>query len=82
MIPTKINVDQIYSEVSEKITHLLNQKDYEQLLQVCNLKGEILNGLGNTLLDNNYTERAIKRIQFDGSLRDTLKNKYFKNLVN
>ncbi|WEG73490.1 AAA family ATPase [Vagococcus intermedius] len=82
MIPTKINVDQIYNEISEKITHLLNQKDYEQLLQVCNLKGEILNGLGNTLLDSNYAERAIKRIQLDGSLRDTLKSKYFKNLIN
>lgn len=60
------------------IDNYIIQKDYEGLLKICTLKGEIVDGLGNNILDNDFKNKAINNIIFSKS--NYIKSKYFSDV--
>ncbi|MCK1158677.1 hypothetical protein [Streptococcus uberis] len=63
-----------------ELEKIISDKNYEELLKVCNLKKEISRGLANDLLDKNYEEKAKQRIMNDEELKCYLREKYFSFL--
>ena len=76
-----INVDKLQSEIMSKLDRIISSKDYNQLLNVCNLKQEITRGLANIKLDSNYEEKAIEHILTDKELQSLLMEKYFAGIT-
>ncbi|CAM4075387.1 AAA family ATPase [Streptococcus penaeicida] len=73
-------VDEEISKIETKIDNAFKNNDFDKILNICNLKGQILNGLGNTLLESKYSEKAIARLYLNSELRETLIQKYFQNI--
>jgi len=79
-IPSKIDVKRIYSENETKLKEIIASKNYEEGLRVCNLKGQVINGLGNTLIAN-YKEMSLKRVSNSEGSQELIRTKYFKELM-
>ena len=71
------DVKMVYSEKIEQIQTIVQKKDYEQLLKVCNLKAEITRGLANRMLDSDYVIKATQQIQANAELKELLRKEYF-----
>lgn len=80
-ISSNIDVDKIYKEIDNKFIKVLKEDEYNELIKICNLKGKVLNGLGNKLLFVNYKNHALKKISNDESLQVALRYNYFCNLT-
>lgn len=80
-LKTNFNTNIKYRNIIEKIEDALKTKDYHSILKICNLKSQVLNELGNTLLDNNYKVKALRRIKLDDSLRENMRKKHFATLI-
>ncbi|MBQ7936356.1 MAG: AAA family ATPase [Clostridia bacterium] len=72
------DVDSVYSEFSEKVTKVIEDQDYDKLLNLCNLKKEITCGIANVLLDSDYEDKAIQQIATNKELQAKLLEKYFQ----
>lgn len=72
-----LNVQEIYNETIEKLEKIVDDKKYEDLLKICNLKKEITRGLANKELDSNYEDKAVQQIQTNEELQNVLMEKYF-----
>ena len=70
------DIDTIYEEKKREIGDIIHNKDYSELLRVCNLKKLISGGLANKYLDNDYVEKALQRITTDEELQNSLVDKY------
>lgn len=77
---SEYNVDIVYESKKMELEKIISDKNYEELLKVCNLKKEISRGLANDLLDKNYEEKAKQRIMNDEELKCYLREKYFSFL--
>lgn len=75
------NVDATYSAFSKKIDKVIEEKDYDGLLQVCNLKKEVSCGIANSFLDNDYEDKAIQQIMSNKELQEKLSEEYFNKEV-
>lgn len=71
------NVKGIYNESLERVSEIINKRDYEKLLIICNLKKEISRGIADKYLDNNYEIKVIQQIIRSNELKRILKDKYF-----
>lgn len=74
------DIDAIAEKISGSLESALEAKDYDTLLILCNLKGEILNGLGNTNLDHDYAKKAKHALANDLKLQNQIKAKFFKDI--
>ncbi|MRF36070.1 AAA family ATPase [Staphylococcus sp. KY49P] len=75
-----INVDEIYQNEKEKFQRVLSEKNYNELLELCSLKNEILKQVPHKFKFHNYEYRAMGVIKSSDRLKETLKKKYFKDL--
>ncbi|MEB8307395.1 AAA family ATPase [Staphylococcus xylosus] len=75
-----INVDEIYQNEKEKFQRVLSEKNYNELLELCSLKNEILKQVPHKFKFHNYEYRAMGVIKSSDRLKETLKKKYFKKL--
>ena len=73
---TNFNIEGVYESKILEIKEIIQERDYEKLLLICNLKKEISKGLANKELDNDYIEKAKQQILTNASLKLTLRNKY------
>lgn len=76
-----IDVRAIMKHKLDSVDQLLFSKNYEKLLAMCPLKGQILRGLGNKHLDADYENKALFRLQTDKGLQEALCQKYFSALL-
>lgn len=74
---SKYDVDIVHNDFSKKIDKIIEEKDYDKLLQACNLKKEVSCGIANTFLDSDYEEKAIQQIMSNEELQTKLLDKYF-----
>lgn len=72
------NVQEIYENNLSRISEIIEKRDYEKLLVVCNLKKEISRGLANQYLDKDYETKAVQQIVTNHALKEDLLNKYFE----
>lgn len=75
-----INVDDIYKKESEKLKDILDNKKYNELLEVCSLKAQVSKQVPHKFHFYNYENRALGIIKNNDNLRGKLKEKYFKNI--
>lgn len=73
---TSSTVDNITSIVEAS----LDSSDFSAILKICNLKNEIINHRGNTIIVPNFKDKALKRIALDNNLSKELRHKYFEEL--
>lgn len=74
---SQYNVREVYDGKMTQISKIVEEKNYADLLIVCNLKKEITKGLANKYLDNNYEIKAVQQIQVNEELRSLIIEKYF-----
>lgn len=80
-ISGNIDVEDIYQSNSKNVNQIIEKGTYKDLIKVCNLKGEILNDLGNKYLFPKYKEYAIKKISIDNELQKKLVKRYFSGFM-
>lgn len=71
------DVDTVHSVFSKKLDKVIEEKDYDNLLQTCNLKKEVSCGIANNFLDSDYEDKAIQQIMSNIELQAKLLDKYF-----
>ena len=64
----------------DKISSIIEHKDYNEFLKISSLKSALSRGLANKFLDSDYLLKAIQRVSKNADLRDLLVEKYFKDL--
>lgn len=67
-------------EYKSLVLSALDMNDYPTMLKVCNLKGEVLNGLGNKLLGKDYSRRAKIVLNRHSDIQEEIKRKYFSQI--
>lgn len=77
----EIDVDKLHADIISDLDSIIKARDYEKLLNACNLKGEISRGLADKYLDKDYINKAIEHIATDRGLQEKLINNYFKELA-
>lgn len=74
----ELNVVEESKKFETEIKKLIQDENYEKLLELCPLKGRISKGLANNFLDHPYVDRALNRIKCNELLSKDLRSKYFK----
>lgn len=78
---TGFDVNDIWNECEDKITNILNSKNYDEALKYCCLgHTEILGGITNNILPN-YTKIAIGLLNTDKELSNEVRAKYFPEII-
>lgn len=72
-----LDADNLFLTKVAEIDQIIKDKNYEQLLRICNLKKEITRSIATKYLDADYEEKVKQRIIIDKDLQMYLKNKYF-----
>ncbi|ELV08681.1 Hypothetical protein F387_00073 [Wohlfahrtiimonas chitiniclastica SH04] len=75
-----LDIDEINLTFTNRLDSIIEHKDYEALLFISSLKGQILKGLGNRYLDSNYDKRALCRIIKNPNLQTKIKEEFFKKI--
>ena len=75
------DVESIYNGFFEDITKVIEGKDYNKMLRICNLKKEISKGIANMSLDSDYEEKAIQQIVSNIDLQKKLVEQYFRSVL-
>lgn len=70
---SEYNIEEKYNEKELQIKKVIQEKDYEQLLKICNLKKEITRGIADKYLDNNYEMKAVQQIKTNEELKKKIK---------
>ncbi|MHA5099206.1 AAA family ATPase [Oenococcus oeni] len=73
-------IDSDYEKLKNKIDNIVQDEDYAEALQMCNLKGQITKGIANYELDRDYVNKALARIEKDNELRLQIIKKYFSGI--
>ncbi|MBK0028827.1 DUF4435 domain-containing protein [Lactococcus sp. S47] len=68
-------------EFSEYLGKILENFDYEAWLKVCTLQHKEILSLADSTIDRDYQKKAINHIVMHVELQESLKNKYFKEVV-
>lgn len=77
----KLNVVEESEKFETEIKKFIQEENYEKLLELCPLKGQISKGLANRFLDNQYVDRALNRITCNEILSKDIRKKYFGELL-
>lgn len=80
-IPTILDIEEIYTKLNLLVDKIYNQKDYVELLAMCNLKNEIVIGYANRKLKRNYLPVAKQQIISNSELRKKIISNYFADIV-
>lgn len=73
----KCNVEKIYDESLNRVSRIIESRNYKELLIICNLKKAISRGIAERYLDNDYEMKVIQQIIGNKDLKNNLKDKYF-----
>lgn len=68
--------DNLLNGINSEILSIETTKDYDKCLTICNLKDEVLKGLCNKFIDNDYVNRALEVIRKNRVLANELLTKY------
>ena len=72
------------SSTVDNITFIVEESlassDFSRILKICNLKKEIIDYRGNTVITSKFKEKALSRITLDSDLQKELRHKYFEEL--
>lgn len=81
-LTTKLgNISEIAEPIEGKLQEAIDNRNYDVLLTLCNLKKEVLKGLGDQCLDSEYARRALKQIKDNCELQNQIKELYFSQLI-
>lgn len=69
----------LFKLYDDKISSIIEHKDYNEFLKISSLKSALSRGLANKFLDSNYLLKAIQRVSKNADLRELLVEKYFKD---
>lgn len=67
--------------ITKIVEDSLDASDFSSILKICNLKKEIINQLGNTVVTRDFKNKALSEIATDSELQNILRTKYFSELV-
>lgn len=77
---TNLDLDKLFNTKMNEIDKIIKNKNYEELLKICNLKKEITKSIATNCLDKDYEEKAKQRIAVDKELQLYLRDEYFSFL--
>lgn len=69
----------LFKLYDDKISSIIEYKDYNEFLKISSLKSALSRGLANKFLDSDYLLKAIQRVSKNADLRELLVEKYFKD---
>lgn len=69
----------LFKLYDDKISSIIEHKDYNEFLKISSLKSALSRGLANKFLDSDYLLKAIQRVSKNSDLRELLVEKYFKD---
>lgn len=69
----------LFKLYDDKISSIIEHKDYNEFLKISSLKSALSRGLANKFLDSDYLLKAIQRVSKNADLRELLVEKYFKD---
>lgn len=73
------DIEKLEKKHTENLNKALAQKDYLKMLKLCNLKNEVLNGLGNKI-DNNYADKAKAAFKKSLEIQQKIIDDYFSDI--
>ena len=75
-----IDIDNLWQESESKLTSIISNQKYDEALRICCLEhGEIISGLGNTIVPD-YAAIALGVLGEDDNLARVIRGKYFPNI--
>lgn len=78
---TRFDVTSTVENITSIVEKALVSSNFSSILKICNLKKEIINQLGDTVITHNFKNKALSRIATDSELQNILRTKYFSELV-
>lgn len=78
---TRFDVTSKVETITSIVEEALVSSNFSSILKICNLKKEIINQLGDTVITRNFKNKALSSIATDSELQNLLRNKYFSELV-
>ena len=75
-----IDIDKMWKENEDKLTSIISNRNYDEALRICCLEhGEIISGLGNTIIPD-YAAIALGVLRENDKLAIAIKEKYFPHI--
>ena len=78
---TRFNATSKVETITSIVEKAIVSSDFSSILKICNLKKEIINQLGDTVIARDFKNKALSRIATDSELQNILRTKYFSELV-
>lgn len=79
-LASEFDVDSTFNKINSIVVESLASSDFSRILEICNLKKEIIDYRGNTEITPKFKEKALSRITLDSDLQKELRHKYFEEL--
>ena len=79
-LASEFDVDSTFNKINSIVVESLASSDFSRILKICNLKKEIIDYRGNTVITSKFKEKALSRITLDSDLQKELRHKYFEEL--
>lgn len=79
-IASKFDVASTFNKINSIVVESLASSDFSRILKICNLKKEIIDYRGNTVITPKFKEKALSRITLKSDLQKKLRHKYFEEL--
>lgn len=79
-LSSAFDVDSTFNKINAIVVESLASSDFSRILKICNLKKEIIDYRGNTVITPKFKEKALSRITLDSDLQKELRHKYFEEL--
>ena len=76
-----INIRTLEDRIKSQIDNSLQSNNYISLLGLCNLKNEILSGLGNKLLDNEYAKKAYLALKRNKDIQQEIIMNFLPEII-
>ena len=80
-LSTEFDLTSKLGNITKIVEDSLDASDFSSILKICNLKKEITNQLGNTVVTRDFKNKALSKIATDSELQNLLRTKYFSELV-
>ena len=80
-LSTEFDLTSKLGNITKLVEDSLDASDFSSILKICNLKKEITNQLGNTVVTRDFKNKALSKIATDSELQNILRTKYFSELV-
>ena len=80
-LSTEFDLTSKLGNITKIVEDSLDASDFSSILKICNLKKEIINQLGNTVVTRDFKNKALSKIATDSELQNILRTKYFSELV-